>query len=201
MQEFFETLMQNFLQTTWMEAIAVIFGLASVWYAKKEHIWVFPTGIISVLLYVVICSQHKLYADMGINGFYFAMSVYGWYNWTHQNGKKQERAIARTNLKEKLGMGISVVLLFIVLRYVLIHYTDSDVPNIDATTTAIFLIGMILMAMKKIENWTWWIVGDLISIPLYYYKGLALTSIQYLVFLIIAILGYLSWKESLDTNK
>ena len=87
MTEIFQTLQTNLANTTAIETIAVIFGILSVWYARKESILVFPTGIVSVFLYIFICVEAKLYADMGINAFYFIMSVYGWYNWTHQNGK------------------------------------------------------------------------------------------------------------------
>jgi nicotinamide mononucleotide transporter len=197
MDSWYELLVQNIQNTSLIEVVAVFFGLLSVWYSKKEHIWVFPTGIISVLIYVYICQQNGLYADMGVNGFYFLMSVFGWYNWTHQNNEVKTRHITRTTLSEKIYLGISLVVFFIVIRYVLIHYTDSTVPNIDAITTSIFLIGMWLMALKKLENWTLWIIGDFISVPLYAYKGLVLTSFQYVVFLVIAILGYLAWRNTL----
>ena len=91
-------------------------------------------------------------------------------------------------------------LYFFIIRFVLINYTDSTVPNIDSLTTAIFLVGMWLMSLKKLENWTLWIIGDLISIPLYAYKGLILTSVQYTIFLFIAILGYLAWKKFIDNK-
>ena len=200
MIEFINQLTTNFLQTTWIEGIAVFFGLLSVWFASRNNILVYPTGIISVLLYVYICHQSGLYADMGVQVFYFVMSIYGWYAWTHQNGKKKERLISRTSLMQKIGMLVSLIVLFVLIRYVLVEFTDSKVPNIDALTTAIFLVGMWLMAIKKIENWTLWIIGDFISIPLYYYKDLALTSFQYLVFLVIAIQGYRNWLKEMEEN-
>jgi len=193
-------IIQNAQQTTIIEVIAVVFGLLSVIYARKENILVFPTGIISVIIYVYICQKFGLYADMGINAFYLIMSVYGWYNWTHQKGKAETRAISRTSKKEKIYLSILSVIFFVVIRYILINYTDSTVPNIDSITTSIFLIGMWLMSLKKIENWTLWIIGDAISIPLYAYKGLALTSVQYSVFLVIAVMGYISWKQNIDNN-
>lgn len=197
MMEIWMVLVENFYQTTWLEAIAVLFGLASVWFAAKNNIWVFPTGIINVLIYIYICQKHGLYADMGINAFYFIMSVYGWYNWTHNKGEKVDLPITRASTAQNIIIGTLIVLFFIILRYVLIHFTDSQVPNIDSLTTSIFLVAMWLMAKKKIENWTLWIVGDLITIPLYFYKDLTLTSIQYLIFLAIAIKGYRSWNKQL----
>jgi nicotinamide mononucleotide transporter len=195
MTEIFQTLQTNLANTTAIETIAVIFGILSVWYARKESILVFPTGIVSVFLYVFICIEAKLYADMGINAFYFIMSVYGWYNWTHQNGKAEEREISRTSKKEKGLIVIALISFFGILYYVLSHYTDSNVPLFDSATTSIFLVGMWLMALKKVENWTFWIVGDLISIPLYSYKGLVLSSFQFVIFLIIAVMGLIEWRK------
>ena len=199
MTDIINTFLNNIQETTFIEGIAVFFGIISVWYARKESILVFPTGIISVLLYVYICIGVKLYADMGINAFYFIMSIYGWYNWTHQNGKVKERVISRTTNKEKIYIIIALIVFFIILYYILSQHTDSTVPIIDSLTTSIFLVGMWLMALKKVENWTFWIIGDLISIPLYISKDLILTSFQFFIFLILAILGLIEWRKRLLT--
>lgn len=191
----FDTFYQNILDSTWLEAVAVLFGLLSVWFAKKENILVFPTGIISVLIYVYICFYAKLYADMGINFFYFVMSVYGWYNWSRKDENRKVPPITWLSRKEMLLSWLAFFTFFAVLAYSLSNYTDSNVPLWDSLTTAIFLVSMWLMALKKIENWIGWIAGDLLSIPLYAYKGLILTSFQFLVFLLIAIFGYLEWKR------
>ena len=195
--EFIDLFYQNILSSTWLEAVAVFFGLLSVWFAKKENILVYPTGIISVLVYVYICLFAGLYADMGINGFYFVMSVFGWYKWTRKNEGNLFIPISKnTGLQHLLSVAVAIVFFF-VLRFVLTNYTDSTVPNLDSLTTSIFLVGMWLMALKKIENWIFWIVGDVISIPLYFHKGLLLTSFQFTVFLIIAVLGYMEWQKKL----
>jgi nicotinamide mononucleotide transporter len=194
----FETFYENLLNTSWLEAVAVVFGLLSVWFAKQENILVFPTGIISVLIYVYICFFAKLYADMGINFFYFVMSVYGWYNWSRKDENKKAIPISVLNLKQWMLYVAATIVFFVVLYYVLSYYTDSNVPMWDSLTTAIFLTGMWLMAKKKIENWIFWIVADVISIPLYAYKDLILTSFQFLVFLILAIMGYIEWRKSLQ---
>jgi len=194
---FFDVFYQNILATTWLEVIAVLFGLLSVWYAKKENILVFPTGIISVLIYVYICLFAGLYADMGINAFYFVMSVYGWYKWTRKDQGDNYIPISKNNLTGNLLSIVGTIAFFFILRYFLTNFTDSTVPNWDSATTAIFLVGMWLMALKKIENWIFWIVGDVISIPLYFHKGLLLTSFQFTVFLIIAVMGYVEWRRKL----
>ncbi|MBU1368563.1 MAG: nicotinamide riboside transporter PnuC [Bacteroidetes bacterium] len=186
---------QNIQQTTLLEIVAVVFGLLSVWYSKKVNILVFPTGIVSVLIYIYITFFAKLYADMFINMVYFVMSVYGWYHWTHPQVGKMQRPVSFSNRFQNVAGLLATLLLFFLLRYVLINFTDSNVPTIDALTTAIFIVGMWLMAIKKVENWLYWIVGDVISVPLYFYKGLVFTSFQFFVFLIIAVAGYLVWRK------
>lgn len=199
--QFFEILYNNILDSSYLEIIAVIFGLLSVWFAKKENILVFPTGIVSVLIYVYICFFAKLYADMGINFVYFVMSIYGWYMWSRKDEKKKVLPISFCSVKEHIINIVMFVFFFIVLSYVLKNYTDSNVPIWDSLTTAIFIVGMWLMALKKIENWIVWIIGDIISIPLYFYKGLVFTSLQFTIFLIIAVLGYIEWKKKFEEGR
>jgi nicotinamide mononucleotide transporter len=194
---FFDLFYQNLLQSTWLEAVAVLLGLMSVWYAKKAHILVYPTGIVSVLIYVYLCFYAGLYADMGINFFYFVVSIYGWYKWTRKDQSNMELPISSCNPALHLTGIAATIFFFLVLQYILRHYTDSTVPYVDSFTTAIFIVGMWLMALKKIENWIYWIIGDVVSIPLYFHKDLVLTSFQYFVFLILAILGYLEWQRKL----
>lgn len=184
------------------EMIAVFFGFLSVWYAKKEHIWVFPTGIISTVLFVYILLVYELLGDMLINAYYSALSVYGWWVWTRKDENNSLVAISRTSLKEKKNslLFFLATILFVILVYVYFEKFTSWTAYVDTVTTAIFFVGMWLMAKKKIENWTFWIIGDLISIPLYWYKGLIFTSFQYLIFTAIALLGYMEWKKRLDNN-
>ena len=199
--DIFDILYQNIIDSSLLEAIAVIFGILSVWYAKKENILVYPTGIISVLIYIYICFFAKLYADMGINFVYFIMSIYGWYMWSGKVNSKKVLPISRCSMKHHIISAIMLLGFFVSLSYFLTNYTDSNVPVIDSLTTSIFIVGMWLMALKKIENWIYWIIGDLISIPLYFYKDLALTSIQFTVFLVLAILGYIEWRNKIAGEK
>jgi len=182
-----------------LEIIAVIFGFLSVWFSKQNKIWVFPTGIISTLIFVYLLFKWELLGDMMINGYYFIMSIYGWYVWTRKSGETHINQISRTTIKEKK---ISIILFFATLLFVFIIYKIFDkwtswVAYVDTITTAIFFVGMWLMAKRKIENWIFWIIGDLISVPLYLYKGFTFTSFQYFGFTFIAIFGYLAWKKNL----
>lgn len=200
-QEIISSLVNGLVYMDPLEGIAVVTGMLSVWFAKNENILVYPTGIISVLLFVYILADNKLYGDMGINAYYFIMSVYGWYNWTRKDNESHVVHISKSSFKENVYSFLIFLFFFIILIVVLKGHTDSDVPFIDSFTTALFFVAMILMARKKIENWIAWIIGDLISVPLYFYKGLVLTSIQFLVFLGLAIAGYLSWKNSMADRK
>ena len=185
-----------------LEMIAVVFGFLSVWYAKRENILVFPTGIISTGIFVYILWVFGLLGDMLINAYYFSMSIYGWYVWTRKVDATHFIPITRTNTVEKLW---SVFLFFATVLFVVGVYLYFDKFNtwtayVDTLTTAIFFVGMWLMARKKVENWTFWIIGDVISVPLYLYKGLIFTSLQYFLFTIIAVLGYLAWKKNLNKS-
>lgn len=192
---FFELLLQNIRETTILEIVAVFFGLLSVWFSKKVNILVFPTGIVSVLIYVYICYFAGLYADMGINAVYFIMSVYGWYYWSRKSQDDHVIPVRFAGFRLNLISAVATILCFWILSFALINFTDSTVPYWDSFTTAIFIVGMLLMALKRVENWIYWIIGDLISIPLYFHKGLVFTSLQYAIFLIIAVMGYFAWRE------
>ena len=197
---FFQLFYENVMETTWLELIAVIFGIMSVWFARQANLLVYPTGIVSTVIYVFICFNIQLYADMGINIFYTSMSIYGWYIWTRKDEQKRVRPI-RWNTKKQQAIGIALIPVLYVLIFALIYvfkkddsaYMESYIPYVDSFTTSIFLIGMWYMARKKIENWIYWIIGNIISIPLYFVKGLAFTSFQFSVFLVLAIMGLLSW--------
>lgn len=185
-----------------LEIVAVVFGFLSVWFSKQNNILVFPTGMISTAIFVYLLFKWELLGDMMINGYYFAMSVYGWYIWTRKVDSTYVTPISTTTQKEKqISIGIFITSLF----FVFVVYKSFDkwiswVAYVDTLTTAIFFVGMWLMARRKIENWIFWIIGDIISVPLYLHKGFTFTSFQYLGFTIIAIYGYIAWKKYLNNN-
>lgn len=185
---------------TALEIIAVVFGFLSVWYSKKNNILVFPTGMISTAIFVYLLVQWELLGDMMINGYYFIMSVYGWYLWTRKVDNIPITKISKTTFKEqKIALAIFIAtLLFVYIVYTAFNKWTHWIAYVDTITTAIFFVGMWLMAKRKIENWLFWIVGDIISVPLYFYKGFTFTSFQYLGFTFIAIFGYYAWKKNLN---
>ena len=210
-----------------IEFIAALMGVISVFYAKKENVLVYPTGIISTALYVYLLSQWALYGDLIINIYYTLMSIYGWYMWTRVSEKTHKPIqISRTTFTDKIkAFGIFLfTALFVIfvyrhykvmpdlgfkdsIQYALTKLSTANLkeireatPYLDTFTTAAAFVAMWLMANKKLENWTFWIVTNIVSIPLYFIKGYGLTGIQYTIFLILAILGYKEWKKLLNNQ-
>ena len=183
-----------------LELIAVFFGIISVLFARKNNILVYPTGLVSTILYVYILFEFQLYGDLIINFYYTIMSFLGWYLWSKTKDGHDEFPMSIINRKEIL---VSTLIFTITLTFVALVYHFFDkftnwTAYVDALTTGLFFVGMWLMAKRKIENWILWIIADAISIPLYFYKGLTFSSFQFILFTIIAILGYKEWKRFLQ---
>ena len=182
-----------------LEFLAFVFGIASVFYAKKENILVYPTGLVTTVITVYLLYQAKYFADMTMNIYYSVMSVYGWYKWTSKsNGPDLE--ITRTTHREKV-IGVLLFIATALITYLVYKFFDYklEIPNyIDIFTSGLFFTAMWYMALKKIENWTLWIIGDCIVVPLFVYRGLWMLSLQYLIFTILAIMAYLEWKRTLQ---
>ncbi|MCX8531009.1 nicotinamide riboside transporter PnuC [Chryseobacterium luquanense] len=196
-----------------LEATAAVFGIVSVYLSILKNIWLYPTGIISTLIYVYILFNFGLLGDCMINVYYTIMSVYGWILW-HKNSEDHIHVdVTYATTKEWIYSGLLFILSIILVTVIYYYkpYIDNqfsmeganlgldhlDWANwLDVATTSTFLVGMWLMAKRRIENWIFWILGDLICMPMFIYKGLGITSVQYLVFTGMAIMGYVSWKKS-----
>ena len=186
-----------------IEIVAVITGMLSVWFSKKINVLVFPIGIISVLLYVFIFIKNELYANAIINFIYFLISVFGWWNWKRTNDKSlkskgdDELKVTFLNRKESVISSLLVTLSFFIISITI----NSDlVTKLDYCTSILGLGGIILTSFKKVENWISYLIADIILIPLCIYNGLYLTSIQYLVYTILAIMGYINWSKEARQN-
>ena len=179
-----------------LEIFAVIFGFLSVWFSKNNNVLVFPTGLVNTSIFVYLLFKWELLGDMVINAYYFVVSIYGWYYWTRKNNNEYT-PITKLNISDKKIMLLIAVIscLFVSLMYTYFDKWSGVVSYVDILTTSIFFVGMWLMAKRKIESWIYWIIGDIISVPLYLYKGLAFTSFQYFIFTFIAIAGYYKWKS------
>jgi nicotinamide mononucleotide transporter len=187
-----------------LELLAAFTGILSVFFSRKENILVYPTGLISTGIYVYLLNVYQLRGDMLINAYFFVMSIYGWINWSRaMKGTTSLVAITRTNMKEKL-YGLLIFaggILFVYYAYKFFDTPITKITYIDSLNTALFFVAMWYMALKKLENWTLWIAGNIVSIPLYLIKGLGFTAIQYTVFLILAVFGYLEWRKKMNEQK
>jgi nicotinamide mononucleotide transporter len=198
-----------------LEAIAAILGILSVWYARKQNILVYPTGIISTGLYAYLLFGWQLYGDMVINVYYFIMSIVGWYIWTRKVDATHLTPITQMTKKDIiysififLTSFIGILIIYKYKPYINSGFRQDAFNNIynyiatdyvDAFTTGTAFIAMWLMAKKKLQHWHFWIVTNIIAIPLYFwFKKHGITGIQYIVFLTFAILGLKEWKKSLD---
>ena len=197
-----------------LELVAVIFGVASVLLASKLNVLVFPVGIVSTAIFVYLLWQWQLFGDMFINAYYTAMGVYGWFNWSKNKASANQDEISIEHIQTSdvpiLALLASITIAFVAIVYyfrpVINNHFSFDgavlglhlftwVDYTDMLTTALFLMAMWLMARRKIEHWLLWIVADAISVPLYFYKGLTFTALQYVVFTIIAIWAYYEWQR------
>lgn len=185
-----------------LEAIAFVFGIMSVWFAQRENIWVYPTGLIATVITVYLLYKAGYLGDMMMNFYFSIMSIYGWWNWSRKKEGQPIVPISRTNSKEKV-IGVVMFLITMVVTYLVYKAYDYQIEianYIDIFTSGLFFTAMWYMANKKIENWTLWIIGDIITVPLYAYRGLGILSLQYLIFTILAVQGYLAWKKSINQN-
>ena len=201
MNDFLIAVYNGLLATTWIEAIAVLMGIVSVWYSRKENILVFPTGIINTTLYIYLSFKGHLLGEASVNLYYTIMSLYGWYWWSRKKEDQVTKLLQITNsdLKEKaqhlfIFIGFYAVLFF-ALQFLKTNFAPDAIPWADALASASAYTAMWLMAKKKVDSWIWWIVTNITSIPLYFIKGYAFTSFQFIVLLVLAVTGYFSWKE------
>lgn len=185
-----------------LEGIVFFTGILSVWYAKKENIWVYPTGLVATVITVYLFFRDGLLGDMMMNFYWSAMSIYGWWNWSRKKDNETIVQISRTTPKEKT-LGLLLFLATMAINYGVYRAFGYDIaPSnyIDIFTSGLFFTAMWYMALKKLENWTLWIWADLITVPLYAYRGWGMLSLQYVIFTVLAVQAYFAWKKSIDKN-
>ena len=204
LQEVWEKFISNVQQTGWQEWVSTVTQIASVWYARKNNVLVYPTGIIGVLLaaWLYFFDSHPpLYADGTLNIYYFLMSVYGWYNWMQKKDAEHFTYPISWSSKKELTIGF---LLFVVswgiIYFTLVKITDSNTPILDSLVSASAVVAMWWMAKRKIENWLAWIISNIVAIPLNFYKEFYLFSLMYILFLVMALWGFIEWKKQTSKN-
>ena len=207
MSSLLESIYNGLVQTTWIEAIAVISGIVSVWYSRKENILVFPTGLLNTTIYIYLSLKGHLLGEASVNLYYTIMSLYGWYLWTRKNQTNHELIlqITNSNTKERIQQFLFFAGVYATIYFALVYLKQSFAPEAipwaDALASASAYTAMWLMAKKKVESWFWWVVTNIASIPLYFIKGYTFTSVQFIVLLILAIAGWIEWSRKANNAK
>ena len=202
----FESIYNGLLQTTWLELIAVIAGIVSVWYSRKESILVYPVGLINTTIYIYLSFKGHLLGEASVNLYYTLMSLWGWYLWTRVDPNKHNiiLQITKSNMRDWLHQILFFLAfyfsLYFSLTYLKKEFAPEAIPWADALASAAAYTGMWLMAKKKVESWIWWIITNIASIPLYFIKGYTFTSVQFIILLVLAIAGLKSWNDKAKNN-
>ncbi|MGI9137698.1 MAG: nicotinamide riboside transporter PnuC [Sediminibacterium sp.] len=206
MSSLFESIYHGLLQTSWLELIAVIAGISSVWYSRKESVLVYPVGLVNTTIYIYLSYKGHLLGEASVNLYYTIMSIWGWYLWTRIDPNKKSilLKITKSNKKDWMSQILFFLFFYFTLYFSLMYlkkeFAPEAIPWADALASASAYTGMWLMAKKKVESWIWWIITNIASIPLYFIKGYTFTSVQFIVLLVIAIAGLKSWNDKARNN-
>jgi len=196
----YQSFIDGLLQTSALEFIAVLAGIASVWFSKKEQVLVYPVGLINTTIFVYISIKGHLLGEASVNIYYTVMSVYGWWLWTRKNDQQQiilhiQFSTHKELLQQLLFFGSFYAVLYTALHFSQASFAPGAIPWADALSSAAAYTGMWLMAKKKVESWYWWIATNICSIPLYFVKGYVFTSVQFAVLLVLAVAGLIEWRK------
>lgn len=200
-QEIIQQFVAGMKSTGTLEYIAVFAGIASVWFSRKENIWVYPTGLVSTILYIYLSFKVGLFGEGSVNFYYTVMSIYGWILWTRKDTQQHLVLQITASTKKEWKQHIAFCCFFYVIIFVILYwlkkkeYSSEVIPWADAFASSTAFTGMWLMAKKKIESWYWWMATNIASIPLYFVKQYVFTSVLYLVLLIMAVFGLLEWMK------
>ena len=206
MHEIWQKFIDGMRATGWLEYLAVFAGIASVWFSRREHILVYPVGLVNTVIYVWLSIKGHLLGEASVNFYYSVMSVYGWIAWTRKDRQHQPLLhITWSSFRERAGQwlffGLFYLALFLALRYLQRDFAPGAIPWADALASASAYTGMWLMTRKKVESWYWWIATNIASIPLYFVKGYVFTSVYYLILLAMAVSGLIEWKRKAAVNR
>lgn len=182
-----------------VEIFGAVTGLIYLYFSIRQNIWLWPLGIFTSSVYIYVFFVSKFYADMGLQGYYLVVSIYGWYHWLYgdSGNRSDELPVSRTSRRQWVVLLIITLVLFILMAWVLDRFTDSDVPRWDAFTTAASITATWMLARKLLEHWLIWVVVDAVSMGLYVYKGLYPTVGLFAVYTLMAVKGYVEWKKEL----
>lgn len=195
----------SYLLNHWIEILGVIVSLVYLFFSIRQKIWLWPFGLVSAIFYIIVYYSSGFYADMGLQFYYVGVSVYGWIYWNSKRVEKVDgvekvervKEVKRIRVREGLYLLIAFLVFWVALYFILKHLTDSEIPQWDSLTTAGAIIATWMLARKILENWLVWIVVDALSIALYIWKELYATSVLFVLYTLLAVVGYLQWKKSM----
>jgi len=180
-----------------LEAVAVIFGIISVYLGTRENIWSWPTALVNVALFFALFLESGLYSDTGLQIVYFVLSLYGWYEWLYGGAGRTAITVTRTSQRTWTVLAGIGVVVWALLGTITSRLPGTALPYVDAATTTVSLLAQWMMTRKLIENWLIWIAVDVVYVGMFIYKGLYLTAFNYGIYLVLAVMGYFAWKRSL----
>jgi len=180
-----------------LELVAVVFGIVSVYLSTRQNILSWPTAIVNVSLFSVLFYRAGLYSDTGLQGVYFVLSIYGWYQWLYGGAGRSALPVTRTSRRTWLVLIALGVVMWFALATITARLPGTALPRLDSATTTVSLIAQWMMTRKLLENWLLWVGVDIVYVGMFIYKGLYLTAFNYGVYLIIAALGFFAWKRSI----
>lgn len=200
MQDFLDQFITGVQQSSWLERIAVVAGIASVWFSRLEKIWVYPVGLINTIIYIWLSFKGDLLGEAAVNFYYSVMSIYGWILWAKKD--RQHHPLVHIAFSDKtwwrnqfIFFAAFYVVIFLLLIYLKRDFAPGAIPWADAFASATAFTGMWLMTKKKVESWYWWIATNIASIPLYFVKDYVFTSVYYFILLIMAFSGLIEWRK------
>ena len=196
---------EGLANTQWYEYVAVASGIASVWFSRKEHILVYPVGLVNTILYIWLSVQGDLFGEAAVNFYYTVMSIYGWLAWSRRDQRRQLVLHISASDRKWWGYQLAFFLAFYLVIFGALYWLQQNfapgaIPWADALASASAFTGMWLMTRKKLESWYWWILTNVASIPLYFVKGYVVTSVYYFILLLMAFWGLSEWKARLRRN-
>lgn len=198
--EIYQQFIHGLKNTGLLEFVAVISGIVSVWFSRKENILVYPTGLLNTTFYIYLSFQGSLFGEATVNLYYTIMSIYGWILWARRNEKREHVVqITYSNKKEwvqeLMFFAAFYIVIFFALNYLKKEFSADTIPWADAFASSSAFTGMWLMARKKVESWYWWIATDLAGVPLYFVKHFVFSSVYYFILLIMAVMGLIEWQR------
>ena len=206
MHDLLHQFIEGLKATSLLEFIAVVTGIASVWFSKQENILVYPVGLVNTVIYIYLSIRGELFGEASVNLYYTIVSIYGWIIWSRRNEKEQHILNITNNsrrewLAQVLFFSAFYAAIYFALEYARTAFYANTIPWADAFASATAYTGMWLMARKKVESWFWWVATDFASVPLYFVKGMVFTSVYYLILLFLAIAGWVVWQRKARQNQ